>query len=199
MDSNEGHITKKYKLLSQTNKQITIMYPAKNNSKSKSTSNTTTPSQHHQEADIIFPEFHPDILTSLAGAIIPDPYFNHTGTENAYHFKEHCTSIMGTFLCTNTSCRKNGWGSKRVAIRIRGYSPGNGYNAVVFNQRCKSCNELGSLTIDKQSYIERVTYRLKRWAGVEVETPMFNEKKGPDHESLHCEGCKRGVCSWERE
>jgi hypothetical protein len=54
-----------------------------------------------------------------------------------------------------------------VIIQIRGYS-GNGYNAVVFNQRCRSCDWLGALTLDEKSYIDRVAYRLKKWAGVAV-------------------------------
>lgn len=80
-----------------------------------------------------------------------------------------------------------------VAILIRGY-PGNGYNALVFNQRCKSCNWLGNLKLDKESNVDRVVYRLKKWADVPVEQPFFNHKEGPPHESALCEGCKRGVC-----
>lgn len=87
-----------------------------------------------------------------------------------------------------------------VTILIRGY-PGNGYNAVVFNQRCKSCNWLGVFTLDKNSYVNRVAYRLKKWAGVHVEKQHYNGKTGPPHESDLCEGCKRGVCmqmdDWE--
>ena len=45
-----------------------------------------------------------------------------------------------------------GWGSKKVAILIRRY-PKNGYNTIVFNQRYKSYNQLGTLTLDKELYI----------------------------------------------
>jgi len=171
------------------------MSPAKN--KSKSTPKTHPQNHHHQKAEIIFPHLHNDILASLNGSITSAPYFKHiTGSNAAHHSNEYKTNIMATFLCTNTSCKQRGWGSKKVAIRILGYRPGNGYNAVVYNQRCKTCERLGSITIDKKSYIERVTYRLKRWAGVEVEKPVFVRKQGPEHERDLCEGCKRGVCSW---
>lgn len=72
---------------------------------------------------------------------------------------------MGRFTCNNDGCFKKGWASRKVAIFIRGY-PEKGYSAVVFNQRCESCNRLGTLTLDKNSYLERVAYRLKKWVGV---------------------------------
>jgi hypothetical protein len=68
---------------------------------------------------------------------------------------------MGKFRCNNNGCSNRGWGSKKVTILIRGY-PENGYNAVVFNQRCMSCNGLGTLTLDENSYVKRVAYRLKK-------------------------------------
>ena len=70
----------------------------------------------------------------------------------------------------------------------------NEYNAVVFNQRCRDCNSLGNLTLDESSYVERVAYRLKKWAGVELQAPPYREKKGPPHKSELCEGCKQGCC-----
>ena len=74
---------------------------------------------------------------------------------------------MGKFKCNNHACSKGGWGSKKVAIMIRGY-PGNGYSAVVFNQCCKACNQLGTLELDEKSYIDRVTYRLKKFGEVSL-------------------------------
>ena len=68
------------------------------------------------------------------------------------------------------------------------------YNAVVFNQRCKCCTKLGSLKLDKESYVERVAYRLKKWAGITLEKSYVAPRKGPPHESSLCEGCKRGIC-----
>ena len=106
---------------------------------------------------------------------------------------KYSTHVMGKFKCNNDACSTGGWGSKKVAILIRGY-PGNEYNAVVFNQRCKSCNQLGILTLDKKSYVERVTYRLKKWAGVPIEQKYYVPKEGLPHERDFCEGCKRGIC-----
>jgi hypothetical protein len=109
---------------------------------------------------------------------------------------------MGTFMCTNNACSNRGWGSKKVAILIRGYPKGC-YNAVVpvFNQRCRFCEKLGNLNLDRESYVDRVAYRLKKWAGIEMAWPHVDSKKGPPHESTLCEGCKRGHCvnknDWE--
>ncbi|KAI1632368.1 zinc-binding domain-containing protein [Biscogniauxia mediterranea] len=100
---------------------------------------------------------------------------------------------MGKFKCNNGRCSKDGWSSKKVAITIRGY-PGNGYDAIVYNQRCKSCNKLGVLTLDVDSYVERIAYRLKVWAGVSVAQPYYNDGGGPQHEIDLCEGCRHGRC-----
>ena len=100
---------------------------------------------------------------------------------------------MGKFKCDNDDCPKNGWSSKKVAILIRGY-PENGYSAVVFNQRCKSCKRFGTLALDETSYVERVAYRLKKWAGVPMEEQRHFARDGPPHRSELCEGCRRGYC-----
>ena len=107
--------------------------------------------------------------------------------------REYTTHVMGDFKCMNTTCSTPGWGSKKVAIQIRGYA-GNGYNAVVFNQRCKDCDELGTLHLDKKSYVERIAYRIQKWAGLQAEQPFYASKNGLPHKSELCEGCKRGVC-----
>jgi hypothetical protein len=55
-----------------------------------------------------------------------------------------------------------------VAISIRGYLR-NGYNAVVFNQRCMACLCLGAFTLDVESYVDRVYHLFDRdsltWGG----------------------------------
>ncbi|CAN9395563.1 unnamed protein product [Alternaria alternata] len=45
--------------------------------------------------------------------------------------------------------------------------------------------------MDEETYVERVAYRLKKWAGVKMERPFFGHKilHGP-HDSERCEGCK---------
>jgi hypothetical protein len=80
-----------------------------------------------------------------------------------------------------------------VSIEIRGYD-NNGYSAIVYNQRCKSCNRLGTFELNERSYTERVAYRLKKWAGIEMEAPPFNRIAGLPHEQAYCEGCRRGRC-----
>lgn len=139
----------------------------------------------------MFPSLHQDVLNALSGSIA-QIWFNDTNTDEGAN-NLYPTNVMGRFRCENNRCRSKSWGSKRVAIYIRGY-PGNGYNAVVYNQRCESCQELGQLTLDEASYVDRVSYRLKKWAGVAVARPYYEEKEGPPHMNDLCEGCKRGHC-----
>jgi len=153
--------------------------------------------EHETRNYFMFPQLHDAVLSAVDGAI-PSLRFNSEDTEDGLD-EEYDTCVMGSFVCTNRECKKSGWNSKKVAIWIRGYGHGgpcpSGYNAVVFNQRCVSCDCLGTFTIDEQSYIERVSYRLRKWAGVAVTPPIYNlESRGPHVEEL-CEGCRNGHCS----
>jgi len=147
--------------------------------------------QKETRTSFMFPELHQRIAEAVAPAIT-STWFN-LNTE-AHPKKKSDTNIIGAFTCVNKKCGKNGWSSGLVAIWIRGY-PRNGYNAIVYNQSCRSCGWLGSLKLDEESYIERVAYRLNSWAGVRIEQATFSSKliRGP-HESGHCEGCKAGHC-----
>jgi hypothetical protein len=137
-----------------------------------------------------FPELHYAIVEAVTPAVTSTWFNNDT---DAHYNKKHSTCVMGKFTCDNNACGKKGWSSKVVATWIQGYTR-NGYNAIVFNQRCGSCNFLGSFKLDKESYIDRVAYRLKKWAGVIVEPPPFLLKSTPPHEKDLCEGCKVGKC-----
>ncbi|ORY15961.1 zinc-binding domain-domain-containing protein [Clohesyomyces aquaticus] len=139
----------------------------------------------------MFLTLHQDIMNAVSDEI-PSAWFNDNDTDKGSN-NNYETHVMGYFFCNNKACSNTGWGSKMVTILIRGY-PGNGYNAVVFNQRCKSCNRLGSFKLDKDSYIERVAYRVKRWAGISTEAPYYMPREGPPHRESLCEGCKRGIC-----
>ncbi|KAK1624559.1 zinc-binding domain-containing protein [Colletotrichum phormii] len=138
-----------------------------------------------------YPFLHKAVSNAVSNDL-PSTWFNKNGSKESPN-NEYSTNVMGKFKCDNTSCPNITWTSKKVAIVIKGYH-GNGYDAVVFNQRCMSCKELGSFTLDKQSYVERIAYRLKRWAGVEMEQPFYAGKEGPPHQIDLCEGCKRGYC-----
>lgn len=48
--------------------------------------------------------------------------------------------------------------------------------------------------IDEKSYIERIVYRLKEWAGVQIEPEIQGGKEGPPHPSALCKGCKWVYC-----
>ncbi|KAI6080884.1 zinc-binding domain-containing protein [Hypoxylon rubiginosum] len=143
----------------------------------------------------MFPSVHHDVL-KVVSSDISKPWFNKQ-SDRIYN-NEYMSHVMGKFKCDNSSCSNRGWGSKKVAILIRGFSE-NGYNAVVFNQRCQSCKKLGTLTLDEISYVERVAYRLKKWAGVKVEKQHYVGKKGPPHKEDLCEGCKSGHCQVRKQ
>ncbi|KAH6852782.1 zinc-binding domain-containing protein [Alternaria alternata] len=147
--------------------------------------------QKETRTSFTFPELHQRIAEAVAPAIT-STWFN--SKTKAHLEKEKNTNIIGTFTCVNDRCGKNGWSSGLVAIWIRGYTR-NGYNAIVYNQRCNFCDWLGCLEMDEQSYVERIAYRLKAWAGVNDEQANFRSKllRGP-HDSEHCEGCKAGHC-----
>ncbi|KAL0929834.1 uncharacterized protein CTRU02_215264 [Colletotrichum truncatum] len=138
-----------------------------------------------------YPLLHEEVSKAVSDDL-PSTWFNKNGRKKNPN-NEYSTNVMGRFRCNNNSCSNTTWTSKKVSIVIRGFS-GNGYDAVVFNQRCMHCDELGSFTLDKQSYVQRVAYRLKRWAGVEMEKPPYAVNKGPPHQEDFCEGCKRGYC-----
>jgi hypothetical protein len=150
------------------------------------------------DRSFMFPLLHQDVVSAVSDEIASPSFHKDDSDSGAYN--RYATHVMGEFKCSNDACFDNGWVSKKVAILIRGYLQ-NEYNALVFSQRCKSCNELGALKMDDESYVERVAYRLKKWAGVEVERPYFGAKNGLPHKSELCEGCKRGVCqerdSWQ--
>jgi hypothetical protein len=141
--------------------------------------------------NFMYPSLHQDVM-DMVSLEIPSAWF-HEDDDNEDTNNKYLTHVMGTFKCNNNTCSSVGWGSKKVAMLIRGY-PGNGYNAVVFNQRCKSCFQLGSLSLDKKSYVDRIAYRIRRWAGFLMEQPYYASNQGPPHERELCEGCKQGLC-----
>jgi hypothetical protein len=145
--------------------------------------------ERQQETFFMLPNLHQDVLDAVSGTMDP-PKFNKT---NSFHRinNKHESTLMGKFECKNHRSPLF-WTSGVIAIIIRGY-PGNEYNAGVFNQRCKFCNGLGTLHANG-SYVERVAYRLKKWAGVSMVPPPYKNKNGPPHKSELCEGCKAGCC-----
>jgi hypothetical protein len=146
----------------------------------------------------MFPWLHQDVSKAVSAAEVCPRWIN-TQNDHEDSNNKYSTNVMGRFTCSNDGCPTRSWSSKTVSIWIRGY-PENGYNAVIFNQRCKDCNQLGDLTLDKNSYVERVAYRLKKWAGVLMEQQHYAGKGGrPPHMRELCEGCKRGYCQQETQ
>jgi hypothetical protein len=152
--------------------------------------NVPKPTQETREF-FMFPALHANVAEAVFPEITSTWFHENDNDDNFNH--EWLTHVMGSFKCKNKVCKKKHWFSKKVPIQIRGYD-GNGYSAVVYNQRCKSCDWLGTFLLDEESYIDRVTYWLKRWAGVRMARPNHKRKKGLPHERAFCEGCKRGKC-----
>lgn len=154
---------------------------------------TAKPTQETREF-FTYPAFHQNI----AEAVLPEissAWFQEDESDESFD-NEWLTHVMGIFICNNGTCKLKLWPSRKVSIEIRGYDE-NGYNAFVYNQRCKSCDGLGTFVLDKESYVERVAYRLKKWAGVTMPLPYYKPKQGLPHERDFCEGCKRGKCREE--
>jgi hypothetical protein len=147
--------------------------------------------QEETRTSFMFPLLHQKVAGAVSDEIAFTWFHEHDSDEDSNN--KWSTNVMGSFRCYNKACKTQRWSSKVVTILIRGY-PRNGYNAVVYNQRCKSCNQLGILKMDEESYCDRVTYWVKKWAGVPVKQPPHTDQKGPPHESSLCEGCKSGLC-----
>jgi hypothetical protein len=140
----------------------------------------------------MFPSLHRDVANAVSNDL-PSTWFNNNKNDINCD-NEYSTNVMAKFVCRNNNCPTNGWASKMVTIVIRGF-PGNGYNALVFSQRCKSCQELGTLQLNEASYVERVAYRIRKWAGISVESTYHGPREGPPHETSLCEGCRSGFCT----
>ncbi|KAK6823656.1 diacylglycerol kinase catalytic domain-containing protein [Apiospora arundinis] len=124
----------------------------------------------------MFPWLHKRVSDAVSKKIGPISFNKKARHEDALN--TYSTKVMGRFECKNEGCTKKAWSSKMVAIVIRKYAEQR-YDAVVFNQRCKSCNTLGTFRLDENSYIERVSYRLIKWSGLPQEQMPFEEKTGP--------------------
>ena len=95
----------------------------------------------------MFPFLYLDVVRAISDRI--DFNFVRIMMQNA---TEYTTYIMSKFRCMH-ACPTNVWVSKKVAILISGYAE-NGYSTEAFNQRCKTCNQLGDVTLDKKSYVD---------------------------------------------
>ncbi|KAF2019094.1 hypothetical protein BU24DRAFT_418695, partial [Aaosphaeria arxii CBS 175.79] len=128
----------------------------------------------------MFLGLHADIADEVTG-LIPSVWFNPQDSDAGCR-RKYSTHVMGKFFCHSRSCQTKCWGSKKVAILIRGYDD-HGYNAVVYGQRCKECDRLGRMVLDEDSYVDRVTYRIMRWAGVGEIRDYVGGREGPPHET----------------
>ncbi|KAK6347944.1 hypothetical protein TWF718_005764 [Orbilia javanica] len=135
-----------------------------------------------------FPEYHDLIDSKVTGVLFEDTDNNGT--------LEWQTNLAGTFKCSKGGCNHE-WESWIIFTIIRQYELANGnigYNAKVFNQRCIKCKSLGIMTLDRDTYAERVIRRLKVWKGEKVEAIEVSSKRTLPHIERLCEGCKAGRC-----
>ncbi|GLB02727.1 hypothetical protein AtubIFM57258_006190 [Aspergillus tubingensis] len=147
----------------------------------------------------MYPALHSDVLNHLSSSLPITSLTFHPFDDDSSSKKEYDTNIMGRFVCSNDSCTSTGWTSKKIAITIRLY-PDDEYNARVYHQRCKKCNSLSRPFLDEDSYAQRIAYRMKKWYGVDVERPVYDERKRTKpHNRELCEGCKAGRCSFAEE
>ena len=143
----------------------------------------------------MFPSLHKNIESALSSdgtTIKPKPWFNPTERDDA-RIQHRETYIMGKFRCRNPQCEQSGWGSKKIFTVIQRFPKG-GYNARVFKQSCRECDKIGKMEINEKTYIERVTFWLKRWAGIPMDEEDHTGEPGPPHEEDYCEACKLGYC-----
>ncbi|KAI7913423.1 hypothetical protein M0657_010038 [Pyricularia oryzae] len=138
----------------------------------------------------MFPLLHPQIVDAVGKDICPA--WENNAQQDGQCTNDYDTNVSGQFRCSNRACFKV-WGSGLVAIRRMAFDD-NRYNAIVYNQHCKKCNSLGIMKLDEARYVERVSYRLKKWAGVRQEMPPCQAKSGPPHMDELCEGCIQGHC-----
>ncbi|KAK0713772.1 hypothetical protein B0T26DRAFT_783290, partial [Lasiosphaeria miniovina] len=120
-----------------------------------------------QDATVTLPSLHEAVLAATAGLIRPLPWFNHSAglDGEATVIDEYPTNIMALFQCLNSHCGRAGWGSMKVGILTRRGGAGAGamgYDALVFNQRCKGRNRLGAMVVNEDVYVERVAYWMKK-------------------------------------
>jgi hypothetical protein len=151
---------------------------------------TAQPTQETREF-FMFPALHQNVANAVSPEI-SSTWFQEGDDDDACN-DEYLTHVMGIFICNNSACKTPIWVSWKVPIEIKGYD-GNGYSAVVYSERCKCCGQLGTFVLDEESYIDRVAYRIKKWAGVVMALPYYKSSDGPPHERDFCEGCKRGKC-----
>lgn len=137
------------------------------------------------------PDLHEEVSQHLEANGLSVEFYEEGEPEDP--IQDYDTKIMGAFTCPNQSCRIQRWYSRTIAISIQLYDDEQ-YNAIVWHQRCRKCESIGSLELDVQSYVDRVVYRLGKWLGLHAQPPPFSENGGPPHKRELCEGCKRGHC-----
>ncbi|KAF5562874.1 hypothetical protein FNAPI_2982 [Fusarium napiforme] len=104
------------------------------------------------------------------------------------------SKVVGKFECSRLGCTNRSWESNSIAIRIREYE-GNQYNVKVYHQQCKRCNRYTRPEIEILSYVDRVSFRIKKWNGIDAKPIPIDVVHKRDHMERLCEGCKKGHCS----
>lgn len=136
------------------------------------------------------PSLHRDVLFSLQQYGLS---FEFCSDDDDLGCVEECdTFVKGDFVCPKKTCWGKRWLSGKIATTIRQY-PDSSYNARIYFQRCMACDSLCEPQID-DSYAERVSWRLAKWAGLDPPTPPYSQSTSRPHEREFCEGCRLGHC-----
>ncbi|GAB7332364.1 hypothetical protein MBLNU13_g04186t1 [Cladosporium sp. NU13] len=139
------------------------------------------------------PDLHEEVSQHLEANGLSVEFYEEGELEDS--IRNYDTNTMGAFTCPNQSCLVQRWTSKRISISIQLYEDEQ-YNAIVWHQRCRKCESMGSLELDVQSYTDRVVYRLGKWLGLQAPPPPFSGSiGGPPHKRELCEGCKSNHCT----
>ncbi|KAF4338428.1 peroxide stress-activated histidine kinase mak2 [Fusarium beomiforme] len=132
----------------------------------------------------MYPELHDDVAEKLDEDDLG--YTSFENDDDDSNIRDYDTNIKGSFQCDckNLKRKKNknkprlphSWSSNCIAVTIREYDDDQ-YNVRVYHQRCKKCKTLCRPTLNQESYVERVVYRIKKWNGVRVERPEYSGTK----------------------
>lgn len=132
----------------------------------------------------------PDLNSEVIGTIdgkMKSIKFNNEDSDS--ECRELEVNLVGTFVCPN--CRRS-WKSGIVFTVVRLYF-NNTYNAKVYGQRCKRCENASLPKLD-ETYAQRVSYKLETMYGIPHPKVEYRSKPMKPHDKHRCQGCKINRC-----
>ena len=154
----------------------------------------------------MYPNLHDAVADHLRDTKVSSIKFHDDDTETELKDSTQ-TNIIGHFKCLNSSCdsinthdnkhQHKTWKSGTVCTVVRFYLAENSYNALVYNQRCKVCNGLGTFEVNTETYINKISRCIKKKHNVPCEDNVHSKyhHTTKPHRADLCEGCKKGQCA----